>query len=71
MNNSTVSRQRFLQQSAMAGAAMLLSSLKTMAEERKEKKIKVAIIGCGSVSNSYLPHLSKCPYVELVSTCES
>jgi predicted dehydrogenase len=70
MNNLTISRQRFLQQSALAGAAMLLSSLKTMAEESKEKKIKVAIIGCGSVSNSYLPHLSKCPYVELVSTCD-
>lgn len=34
------------------------------------KKIKVAIIGCGSVSTQYLPHLSKSPYVELVSTCD-
>jgi predicted dehydrogenase len=35
-----------------------------------DKKIKVAIIGCGSVSTQYLPHLSKSPFVELVSTCD-
>jgi predicted dehydrogenase len=34
------------------------------------KRIKVGVIGCGSVSGVYLPHLSKCPYVELVSTCD-
>ena len=31
------------------------------------RPIKVGIIGCGSVSHSYLPVLSKSPYVELVS----
>jgi predicted dehydrogenase len=35
-----------------------------------EKRIRVAVIGCGSVSNMYLPHLSKSPYVELVSACD-
>jgi predicted dehydrogenase len=35
-----------------------------------EKKIRVAVIGCGSVSGMYLPHLSKSPYVELVSVCD-
>jgi predicted dehydrogenase len=34
------------------------------------KRIKVGVIGCGSVSNVYLPNLAKCPYVELVSTCD-
>lgn len=33
-------------------------------------KIKVGVIGCGSVSGSYLPHLSKCRHVELVSACD-
>ena len=28
------------------------------------------MIGCGSVSHSYLPVLSKCPYVEVVSLCD-
>ena len=28
-------------------------------------KIKVGVIGCGSVSGMYLPHLSKSPYAEV------
>lgn len=67
MNN--LSRQDFLKQTAMAGAAMLLTSLKGLAIAT-DKKIKVAVIGCGSVSGQYLPHLSKSPYVELVSVCD-
>jgi predicted dehydrogenase len=40
------------------------------AAKNKPERIKVGVIGCGSVSGVYLPHLSKCPYVELVSTCD-
>jgi predicted dehydrogenase len=36
----------------------------------QNRKIRVAIIGCGSVSGVYLPHLSKSQYVELVSVCD-
>jgi predicted dehydrogenase len=67
---NTFSRKDFLQHTAMAGAAMLLSNLKTLASATADKKIKVAVIGCGSVSGVYLPHLSKSPYVELVSVCD-
>lgn len=35
-----------------------------------DKKIRVGIIGCGSVSGMYLPHLTKCPYAEVVSLCD-
>lgn len=66
----TISRQEFLQRTAMAGVGLLLSSLENFACALPEKKIRVAVIGCGSVSNQYLPHLSKSPYVELVSTCD-
>lgn len=65
-----ITRQEFLQQTTMAGVAALLSSVKGFALEHPQKKIKVAVIGCGSVSGQYLPHLSKSPYVELVSTCD-
>lgn len=65
-----ITRQQFLQQTAMAGAAMLLSSIEIMARESHEKKIRIAIIGCGSVSTQYLPHLAKCPYAEVVSACD-
>ncbi len=30
----------------------------------------MGVIGCGSVSRKYLPHLKSCPFVELVSTCD-
>lgn len=65
-----LSRQEFLQRTAMAGAAVLLSSLQGLALGRSGKKLRVAIIGCGSVSGVYLPHLSKAAHVELVSVCD-
>lgn len=64
-----VTRSQFLQSTAMAGAAFLLYSLEGLAMAEK-KKIKVAVIGCGSVSTQYLPHLSKSSFVELVSVCD-
>jgi hypothetical protein len=67
MNNIT--RQQFLQRTAMAGVGLLLSSLESFAMELPQKKIRVAVIGCGSVSQ-YLPHLSESPFVEIVSTCD-
>lgn len=65
-----ISRQQFLQQSALAGAGVLLASIKGFANDIQQQKIKVAVIGCGSVSTQYLPHLSNSSYVELVSTCD-
>jgi len=67
---NTISRYEFLQRTTMAGISMLLTSLQGFALTTPEKKIRVAVIGCGSVSGQYLPHLSKSPYVELVSTCD-
>jgi predicted dehydrogenase len=64
-----ISRHEFLQRTAMAGAACLLSSIEGFAAAR-QKKIRVAVIGCGSVSTQYFPHLSKSPHVELVSACD-
>jgi predicted dehydrogenase len=67
-----ISRQKFIQQFGMAGAAWALSpkSFEGLGRIESGKKIRVAVIGCGSVSNRYLPHLSESPYVELVSTCD-
>lgn len=67
---TTINRQQFLLTTAMAGVASLLSSLEGLASGRTEKKIKVGVIGCGSVSTQYFPHLSKSPFVELVSCCD-
>ena len=68
--DKNISRSDFIQRSMMAGAALLLSSIEGLAVEFPQKKIRVAVIGCGSVSRMYFPHLSKSPYVELVSTCD-
>lgn len=65
-----ISRQQFLQKTALAGAAVLLSSLEGLAVTMQDKKIKIGVIGCGSVSTQYLPHLSRSSFVELVSCCD-
>jgi len=68
MQNMT--RQNFLQRTAMAGAAVLLSSLESWAATTEDKKLKVAIIGCGSVSNRYLPQLLSSKMIVVVSLCD-
>lgn len=68
--STNISRQQFLQYSAMAGAAVLLSSLEGLALEKAGTKLRVAIIGCGSVSNRYLPQLLSSPLIEVVSLCD-
>lgn len=56
----------------MFSAASVVAPLVTKASNvlGTEKKIRVGIIGCGSVSTQYLPHLSNSEFVELVSTCD-
>ncbi len=75
--NADLDRRKFLEHTVGTGAALGLGALAAVpaaraaiAEPTNGKKIRVAVIGCGSVSGKYLPHLSKCPYAELVSTCD-
>jgi predicted dehydrogenase len=67
---SEISRQEFLKMTASAGAALLLSSLETFAKETNATKLRVAVIGCGSVSNRYIPHLQSSALIEVVSLCD-
>ncbi len=53
----------------MAGAALLVSSLEGWAAATG-KKLRVAVIGCGSVSNRYLPQLLSSQLIEVVSLCD-
>jgi len=68
----TISRKDFIKQTGALTATILLSPLITRGSSNNDpaKKIRTGVIGCGSVSNVYLPHLSECPYVELVSACD-
>lgn len=71
MEQDSISRSGFLRRMGVLGAGALVSpSLDGAAITGTEKRIRVAVIGCGSVSNMYLPHLSKSPFVELVSACD-
>jgi predicted dehydrogenase len=66
-----ISRRQFIDRSAQLAAASILAPLALHAKEfAADKKIKIGLIGCGSVSTQYLPHLSKSPFVELVSVCD-
>ncbi|HEX6226935.1 MAG TPA: Gfo/Idh/MocA family oxidoreductase [Chryseolinea sp.] len=67
-----ITRKEFLHRSSALAAASILTPLALHAKSflPADKKIKVGVIGCGSVSGQYLPHLSKSPFVELVSTCD-
>jgi predicted dehydrogenase len=68
-------RRTFLSRSGALGAAAILAPGAATADAttdriRRAGKVRVGVIGCGSVSNMYLPHLTKSPYVEVVSTCD-
>jgi predicted dehydrogenase len=71
MNDTPINRRTFVGTAVgLASAAALAPLRQAGAAEGKEKQIKVGVIGCGSVSGVYLPNLSKCAYVEVVSACD-
>jgi predicted dehydrogenase len=63
-DSNPVSRRAFLKTAAVAGVAS------TALANQEAKKIKVGVIGCGSVSGSYLPVMVASPCIELVSACD-
>jgi predicted dehydrogenase len=65
-----ISREQFLKTTALAGAALLTSSLESWAATTPEKRLRVAVIGCGSVSNRYIPQLLSSSMIEVVSLCD-
>jgi predicted dehydrogenase len=65
-----MTRTEFLQQVSLLSAGAMISPISSWAETTPDKKIRVAIIGCGSVSGVYLPHLTASPFVEVVSVCD-
>ncbi|MBL7749712.1 MAG: Gfo/Idh/MocA family oxidoreductase [Chitinophagaceae bacterium] len=68
--NEKISREQFLKTTALAGAALLVASMEGWAINTPEKKLRVAVIGCGSVSNRYLPQLLSSKLIEVVSLCD-
>jgi predicted dehydrogenase len=72
MNNNKITRKDFLVKTGTVTAAVVLSPFagKSAFAGQPAKKIRIGLIGCGSVSGVYLPHLKECPYAEVVSTCD-
>ncbi len=70
MNTSSLplTRRNFAKTTLLASATVMLSGAATFAQSRH--RIRTGVIGCGSVSHSYLPVLTECPYVEVVSLCD-
>jgi len=71
MHENEFNRRTFV---ASGAAALAMAAMPRESQARQPegntKRIRVGVIGCGSVSNMYLPHLAKSPYVELVSACD-
>ena len=65
-------RRHFLKDSGLAGVAIGLAPglLAADAPPAPPGKIKVGLIGCGSVSGAYLPNLTSKDYIEVVSLCD-
>src|SRR5437899_11592331 len=73
MNVTNINRRIFVGQALGLAATAAASSRAVPAQAAKDdnaKRMRIGVIGCGSVSNVYLPHLAACPYVELISACD-
>ncbi len=62
-----LTRRDFTKSTLLAGAALTSG---VSAADAPAKRIRTGLIGCGSVSGSYLPVLTQSPFVEVVSLCD-
>jgi predicted dehydrogenase len=65
-----LSRRDFARSTFAAGAALASGAWPTSGAEVPPRRVRIGLIGCGSVSGQYLPQLKKCPYAEVVSVCD-
>ena len=69
----TVNRRGFLKETLAATAALTVAPGTLHAGDGTpgpERKLKVGVIGCGSVSGVYLPNLLSHDYIQVVSVCD-
>lgn len=65
-----LNRRDFTKAAFLTGAALASTPASVFAADPAPRRIRTGVIGCGSVSGSYLPVLAKSPHVELVSLCD-
>jgi predicted dehydrogenase len=70
MNTSRplLNRREFTKTTLLAGAAVATGAVTALGQQAK--RIRTGVIGCGSVSGSYLPVLTQSPFCEVVSLCD-
>lgn len=69
-SSSTMTRRDFTKTTLLTGAALAAGTHTVVAADPPAKRIRTGLIGCGSVSNAYLPQLTKSSFVEVVSLCD-
>ncbi len=75
-SSRSLPRREFLRETVALTTALGMAPVVLAAENEPEprvpegKKIRVGLIGCGNVSGSYLPHITKQPFIDLVSVCD-
>jgi predicted dehydrogenase len=74
--HADIDRRRFMRTGGTVAGALAFGTWCTASRARgaddgpSNKRIRVGIIGCGSVSRMYFPNLAACPYAEIVSACD-
>lgn len=67
-SSPSLNRREFAKVTLLAGAAVASGTIAIGGE--LARRIRIGVIGCGSVSHSYLPVLAECPYAQVVSLCD-
>ena len=71
MNTSSLlNRRAFTKTTLLAGAALASGGIGALGADVQARRLRTGLIGCGSVSNQYLPQLTQSPFVEVVSLCD-
>ena len=65
-----LNRRDFTKSSMLAGAALASAPRTSFGDDAPARRIRTGVIGCGNVSQAYLPVLSQSPFVEVVSLCD-
>jgi predicted dehydrogenase len=65
-----MNRREFTSSSLAAGAVIASGPLRALGVGSSARRVRTGVIGCGSVSHSYLPVLTRSPFVEVVSLCD-
>ena len=69
--DNLITRRDFSKSTVLASSALVLgNTIVAVSQDAKPKRIRTAVIGCGSVSRMYLPDLMRSPFVEVVSVCD-